>query len=109
MADYDSGTVSFVDPNRDMVTATVPVGQAPQGLSFSADGRWLYVVDGNNPSFSVIDCHTLKVTATLPLGIEPTSVAAAPSGRIYVTDSTEGTVTVLRLTARTTSSGGTDG
>ncbi|MGA2131913.1 MAG: hypothetical protein ABSH50_06450 [Bryobacteraceae bacterium] len=50
------------------VTARIPVGRAPKGMTLSPDGRLLYVANRLDDSVSVIDTAARKVVRTFGLG-----------------------------------------
>jgi YVTN family beta-propeller protein len=58
-------TVTEVDLTTGTVLATMPVGDAPNGLAFSRDRKTLYVANTNSSNVSVIDTATNTVTATM--------------------------------------------
>ncbi|MBV9514996.1 MAG: hypothetical protein JO280_13300 [Mycobacteriaceae bacterium] len=86
--------VSVIDPGTGTVVATVNVGRAPYGIALSADGRRAYVANSVGNSVSVIDTDALSVTTTMAVGENPYGVAVAGE-RVYVTNQTDGTLTVL--------------
>jgi YVTN family beta-propeller protein len=88
----------MIDTNTEQVVATIPVGQNPQDITWSPDGRFAYVANVNGNSVSVINAETMAVTATLPVGVSPTSVGVLPNGSAaYVTNLKDGTVTVVNI------------
>jgi len=91
--------VSFTDTNTNAVVATVPVGEGPQHVAWSADGRFAYTANSTDDSVSVISADTFQETARLPVGDGPTSVAVLPDGsRAFVTMLHEGLLVPLDLT-----------
>ena len=69
VADYDAATVSMIDTRSNTVAARVPVGNNPQDVAWSADGRFAYAVNNGGQSVSVIRADTFAVTATIPTSI----------------------------------------
>ena len=69
VANYGSNTTSVIDTSTNKVTATVPVGHGPYGVS--AIGTKVYVANRNSNTVSVIDTATNHVTATVPVGNHP--------------------------------------
>jgi len=49
------------------IVARIPVGHNPRGLSFSRDGRRLFVANRLEDTISVIDTRTNRVAASIPL------------------------------------------
>ncbi|WP_329120761.1 YncE family protein [Streptomyces sp. NBC_01465] len=93
VADFDSDTVTFVDPARGPL-GSVKVGLAPYGIALGDDGRaWVSTAEG----VAVVDTATRTRTALIPYDTEtgrPTlgeyrgggmGIALAPDGRhVYV-------------------------
>jgi YVTN family beta-propeller protein len=73
------GTVSVIN-NCAQVIATIPVGNHPNGLAVTPDGKKVYV--GDNQGVSVIDTATNMVATTigLPDGQTASGVAVSPDG-----------------------------
>jgi YVTN family beta-propeller protein len=77
---WSDGTVSVTDVERNTVIASVPVGDFPEGIAVSPDGKQVYVTNSGNSdvpgnTISVIDTTTNKVTATVKVGSDPSGVA----------------------------------
>jgi YVTN family beta-propeller protein len=71
--------------SAEYVTARVPVGHNPRGLTLSLDGKRLYVANRLDDTLSVIDAATEKVTSTIDLG-GPQNVDALRRGeRLFYT------------------------
>jgi YVTN family beta-propeller protein len=73
----------------------------PAGLAVSPDGARLYVAENVADSVALIDVGGKRVLRRLPTGHLPYAVAAAPDGRIYVSNWGEGTISVFRDSAGT--------
>lgn len=65
------------------------------GSALSTDGRWLYLVDSSSNAVVVFDTSSGSVVATVPVGKSPRGISVGADGRVYVTNSAGGTVTVL--------------
>jgi YVTN family beta-propeller protein len=61
----DTGTVFVIDTATDNVTAVVPVGGWPAGVSVNPTGTKVYVATGLDPTVSVIDTATNTVSDTM--------------------------------------------
>ncbi|WP_149446040.1 Ig-like domain-containing protein [Mycolicibacterium sp. P9-22] len=89
-----------LDPIK--VIATIPVGQAPDGVAFTPDGSRAYVANALSNSVSVINVATDTVIATIAVGENPRGVAVNPvSPRVYVTNLLDGTVSVINTNTNT--------
>jgi YVTN family beta-propeller protein len=77
-------------------TVYVPVGDRPEAVAASPDGRFLYCVNFFSQTLSVIDTHAFSVVGELPLGNGPSGVAVSPDGRyVYVTNRFDNNVSIV--------------
>jgi YVTN family beta-propeller protein len=82
VTNFGANSVSVIDTATNKVVATVPVGNSPNGVAVTPDGKHAYVTNGADNTVSVIDTATNKVVGTpIPVGIAPGPVAVAPDGR----------------------------
>ncbi len=84
VSNYDSNTVSKIDPLTNTVVATIGVGAAPWGIAYG--GSYIWVADSGSNSVSKIDLSTNKVVAMVVVGTGPKGVAFDGS-HIWVTNS----------------------
>ena len=79
--------------------AHIPVGKEPVSVTFSPDGKTLYVVNRGSKSVSIIDGvdgRNWVVRREVPVGSEPTSGALSPTGAsLYVANWADGTMSVI--------------
>ena len=64
-------TVSVIDSARWEVVRTFPVGRRPRGLTFSRDGRRLFVCASDSDAVQVIEPDTGRLLHNLPSGEDP--------------------------------------
>jgi len=101
VANQAAGTVTVVDTATDAVTATIPVGAGPpQYLSFSPDGRTVYVSIWDQArtiaAVGVLDTATNTMQATIPVRTRPYLSAVTPDGtQLYVPNHDSGTISVI--------------
>ena len=88
-----SRSVSVLDPTTDQVTATLPTGAEPVGLTLSADGKTLYVACFTAGEVDALDTATLATRWTAKVD-HARSVRLA-RGKLLVTAFKEGQVAVL--------------
>ena len=69
--DQYSGTVSVFDLATLKHVTRIDVGDYPEGIETSRDGKTVYVANWESNTLSVIDAATLKVTATHKTGDGP--------------------------------------
>ena len=99
-----NNTVSVIDTATDTISATIPVGLAPEGVAVSPDGSKVYVTNLNSNTVSVIDTATDTVNATIPVGLAPFGVAVSPDGsKVYVTHNESSTISVIDTATNTVS------
>jgi len=77
--------VNDLSASADYVSARIPVGHNPRGVTLSPDGKRIYVANRLDDSISVIDTKTEKVESTIDLG-GPNNVDALRRGeRLFYT------------------------
>lgn len=75
-----SNTVSVIDTATNTITATVPVGNYPNGVAVSPDGSKAYIANWKDSTVSVIDTASFKVTTfSVPSG--PEGIVISPDGK----------------------------
>ncbi len=79
----DTGAVSAVNLKTGEVKV-IPVGERPQGMAFSPDGRRLYVTNLNSDSISIIDTGSKTRTGDIATGKGPVRIAVTPDGKTAV-------------------------
>jgi fibronectin-binding autotransporter adhesin len=91
VANLDDSTVSAfnADPISGALTAavppTIPVGNGPAALVFSADGSRLFVANAFSETVTTIDTATNMVVATTPVSGAPFVMTLDPAGtRLYL-------------------------
>jgi YVTN family beta-propeller protein len=102
ITNLNDNTVSVIDTATNTVTATVPVGNFPNGVAVTPDGARVYVANVLDDTVSVIDTATNTVTATVTVGMFPWGVAVTPDGaHVYVANLNENTVSVIATASNT--------
>jgi YVTN family beta-propeller protein len=101
----NSNTVSVLDaaPTPPTVTNTVPVGDLPQRVAITPDGRTAVVANARDGTVSFVDTASGTVVgAPVTVGSNPFGVAVTPDGRLaYVSNVASNTVSVIDLSTRT--------
>jgi ABC-type transport system substrate-binding protein len=77
-----NGTVTRVDPERGVVTATVTVGREDEPIGITAGGGSVWVANRQAQTLARIDPRRAVVTERLRLGNEPRAVAMV-GGRLW--------------------------
>jgi len=86
------GLVTAIDATTKRVVRSIPVGDAPQGVAISNDGRQVYVANSASSSISVISTRSNTVTDTIIVGppaedeppFVPRQLAVAADGGVWV-------------------------
>jgi YVTN family beta-propeller protein len=92
VGNFKDNTVSVIDVDQKLVTATIPVPPGPHGIVITPDNRWVYVASDGASTVSVIDTASDKLAENVEVGKNPHGVAVTPDGRtvlvgVYDTDS----------------------
>jgi DNA-binding beta-propeller fold protein YncE len=94
----NSHSVTMIDTTTARTTSML-VGELPRRLSISADGRRLYATDFAHGTIWCLDTSDNSVVATVPICTHPATMTLSPTGEfLYVTDSRDGTLTVVATT-----------
>ena len=97
-------SVSVINVSTNTVTATIPVGTYPAGVSVSQDGTKVYVTNQNDNTVSVINTATNTVSATITVGVNPQTLCVTPDGsKVYVSNQNDNTVSVINTATDTVS------
>jgi YVTN family beta-propeller protein len=89
VANFDSGTLSHVDPQTKKVVSVTNAGGTPTGLATGADSVW--VSNGFGGRVLRVDEQSGRVTATIPIGGHPGGIAVDRNA-IWVANATTDTV-----------------
>jgi YVTN family beta-propeller protein len=109
MTNFNSDSVSVINPATNAVISTIPVGSAPFGIAFNPNNGNMYVTNAGNNTVSVINPSTNTFVATIPVGSAPFGIAFNPNnGNMYVTNAGGKTISVI-APLTTTYSGGCNG
>ena len=96
MTSYYGGSLTLINTKTNAVTATIPVGSGPLGVTFAPKGANAYVANGNSNSVSLINTGTKNTIATIPVGRYPYSIVVTPDAKFaYVANNNSGTVSVI--------------
>jgi YVTN family beta-propeller protein len=98
-----SDCVTVIDRQRDIVVATIAVGQTPMGIVASPDGTKVYVANFGSNSISVIDTAARRMLNTIGnFGYSPAELALSEDGRwLYATNPESDNVTVIDTVSNT--------
>ena len=98
---FMDNTVSVIDTQTNMVSATINVGTRPTSASATPDGTYVFVTSSVSATLEVIDTFTNTVVEQANLGsptLSPNSSSLSPDGTlVYVTNSQSNTVSEIEL------------
>jgi len=89
--------VSVVSARTGTITATVPTGQGPFGVTLAPSGQSAYAAILGPGDVSAISTQTHRISGTVNVGppqTDPFNIAVTSSA-VYVTDQGAGTLTVI--------------
>ena len=75
----DTGTLSAVNLRSGEVKV-IAIGELPQGMAFSPDGRRLYVTNLNSDSIGIVDTQTKTRIGDIRTGKGPVRIRITPDG-----------------------------
>jgi len=104
-ANMGSSTISIIERRADGSArqSTVTVGQAPEGLDLSPDGRQLWAANTAGGNISVIDVATKRLVKTFDVGTRRSNrLKFTPDGTlVLVSDLTAGELVVVDVASQT--------
>lgn len=95
VADETGNSLTVLDAEANTVATTLTGIPAPHNVQVGQDSATVYATSASSDMVVAIDAATYEVTATAPTGSHPAHVIEAPSGKVYVADSGDGTVSVF--------------
>jgi YVTN family beta-propeller protein len=104
VSNWGDMSVSVVDPVSKTENSRISVGKNPEGMALSPDGSFLYVVNSDHDTISVIDTSTDTVVKTISLtfesdsylGSSPLSVDVSSDGaKLYVASAGTNSIDVI--------------
>lgn len=96
VADEGGNSLTVVDTATNAVVATVTGIREPHNVQVGRDGTTVYAVSGGTDTVVAIDPVRYAVNTVAPTGDGPAHVIEAPNGKVYVSDSEDGTVSVFQ-------------
>ena len=101
-ASFPTDSLLVIDTATTAITATIPVGDFPEGVAVHPDGTRVYVANAIAGTLSVIDALTNAVIMTIPVGRNPSEMAMNAAGtRLYVSNAGADTVSVIDTATNT--------
>jgi YVTN family beta-propeller protein len=103
IAESGSDQVSVVNPatNRPIGTP-IAVGEKPESVAITPDGKYAYVTNYGGDSVSVIETGVRRNVGTIKVGEGPIGIAITPDGKYaYVTDRDGNEVSVISTQSKT--------
>ena len=96
VSNEDAAGLSFVDPVKGTVLATVKTGAEPEGVTLNPDAKFVYVTSEDKGTVTVVATATRQAVKTIQVGRRPRGIAFLPDGtRAFVTNENDATVSVI--------------
>jgi YVTN family beta-propeller protein len=92
VANFYSNSVSVISDSTNTVTATIPLGDTPSGITFDPYSGNVYVANFYSNTVSVISGNS--VISTISVGVMPYTIAIG-NGNVYVTNFGSNDVSVI--------------
>lgn len=96
VANYGNNTIYKFAGASLAVTGSCQVGKRPYALALSPDSRTLAVVNWAGDSVSLIDPSSMQERQRIALGRHPIALSWSKDGRLFVTNSGDNSVSVVR-------------
>jgi YVTN family beta-propeller protein len=94
-----SDNLSVINTTTNDIEYNIDVGNDPEGVAITPDGRKVYVTNSYLNTVSVINTATNKVVAKVPVGRNPIGIAVSPDGKkVYVANEYTNNVSVIDTT-----------
>lgn len=81
VSEPENDSVTVINPTTRKKLKTIPVGERPESLAVSPDGKTVYVTDKEDEDVTLIDTATNASLGSIPVGGEPRALAVAPNGK----------------------------
>jgi YVTN family beta-propeller protein len=94
ISEGEADAVAVVNPVTHKLVKTIPVGETPESLAVSPDGKTVYVVNHHSEDVSIINTATNTSPGSIPVGGEPYAIAFAPNGKFAYVGVGETLVTI---------------
>jgi YVTN family beta-propeller protein len=96
-----SQNVGVIDLATNLQVDTIAVSGSPFRVRLAPDGQTLFVT-GNADSLFIVDVASRQITARLAIGLDANGLAAdSIGGRLYVSNQSDGTISVVDLSNNT--------
>lgn len=96
VANEGGDSLTVLDSATNTVARTLAGIKRPHNVQVSRDGATVYAVSNSEDIVVAIDPATYKVVAVAATGPAPAHVIEAPNGKVYVTNTGDGTVSVYQ-------------
>ena len=96
VANEGGDSLTVLDAASNAVTTTLTGLKHPHNVQVSPDGATVYAVSHSDNIVVAIDPATYTVAAVAATGPAPAHVIDAPNGKVYVTNTADGTVSVYQ-------------
>lgn len=81
VASEDTGKAVVLDAASGATLAQVDVGEEPEGVNLSPDGKQVWITSEGQAQVTVLDTTSFKPLKTIPVGQRPRNTAFTPDGK----------------------------
>lgn len=81
VTEFGTDSVGVIDTKTLKPVTTIPVGEGPESIAVSPDGKTAYVADDESAEVTVLDTASDSVVGSIPLSSGPGEIAFAPNGK----------------------------
>jgi YVTN family beta-propeller protein len=100
VASEDTGQALVIDIASGKTEAKIPVGEEPEGVDLTPDGRQVWVTSEEDATVTVIDTAANKVIKTIKVGERPRNTAfSADGGKAYISGEFDRSVRIVDTTS----------
>jgi len=78
--------IILFDTDQQKISGSIPVGDNPNDMCITSNGKYLYVANANDNSVSVIDTRQLKVIETLNAALYPDSRTGSTTNSVALSN-----------------------
>lgn len=95
VSNFLGDSIAVVDINARKTTGYIRSGKQPAMLALQPGAKNIWVANTGSAELWVIDAATRKLVTRIPVGQGAHGVVITPSGKAFVTNSTDNTVSVI--------------
>ncbi len=96
ITNYGDSSIQVINIKTNQIVAIIKVGDRPDGICISPDGKRAYVSNWSSSTVSVINTQKNIVITNIPVGYQPIGICVSIDGtKVYVANQFSNTVSVI--------------